>query len=87
MAPTATEAGSSTDQLAKLVEAYASLPSGVELKLSAGAASGGVSHLIRAHAIGQLPNAGEVAKMRRRETKIRRASHSRAEGRREGSAR
>src|ERR1700722_3521331 len=51
------------DKLAKLVEAYASLPSGVELKLSADAASGGVSHLIHAHAIGQLPNTGEVAKM------------------------
>jgi hypothetical protein len=51
------------DKLAKLVEAYASLPSGVELKLSADAASGGVSHLIHAHAIGQLPNTGEVAKI------------------------
>ena len=51
------------DKLAKVVEAYASLPSGVELKLSADAASGGVSHLIHAHAIGQLPNAGEVAKI------------------------
>jgi len=51
------------DKLAKLVEAYASLPSGVELKLSANAASGGVSDLIHAHAIGQLPNTGEVAKM------------------------
>src|SRR3984885_12592815 len=51
------------DKVAKLVEAYASLPSGVELKLSANAASGGVSDLIHAHAIGQLPNTGEVAKM------------------------
>jgi predicted heme/steroid binding protein len=50
------------DKLAKLVEAYASLPSGVELKLSADAASGGVSQ-IHAHAIGQLPNTSEVAKM------------------------
>jgi hypothetical protein len=51
------------DKLANLVEAYASLPGGVELKLSADPASGGVSHLIHAHAIGQLPNIGEVAKM------------------------
>ncbi len=47
------------DNLAKVVEAYASLPSDVQLKLSADAAS----DLIHAHAIGQLPNAGEVAKM------------------------
>jgi hypothetical protein len=51
------------DKVAKLVETYASLPSGVELKLSADAASGGVSHLIHAHAIGQLPTTGEVAKI------------------------
>jgi hypothetical protein len=51
------------DKLAKLVEAYATLPSGVELKLFADAASGGVSHLIHAHAIGRLPNTGEVAKI------------------------
>ncbi len=51
------------DKLAKLVEAYASLPSSVELKLSAEAPSGGVSPVIHAHATGQLPNSGEVAKM------------------------
>jgi tetratricopeptide (TPR) repeat protein len=51
------------DKLAKLVEAYASLPSSVELKLSAEAPSGSVSPVIHAHATGQLPNSGEVAKM------------------------
>ncbi len=57
------ESGELHDKLAKLVDAYASLPSGVELKLSAEATSGGASYLIHAHAIGQLPNTVEVAKM------------------------
>jgi len=48
------------DKLTKLVDAYAALPTSVEIKVSADAVSGGAVH---AHVNGQLPSAEDIARI------------------------